>query len=201
MVAACAEIYGGLDLLHNNVGIAKVGGPVEQSEEDWDCIMAVNLKSMYLTCKFALPVMLREDGAKTGGDGGGKPGGAIVNVASIAGLRWLGVPYIAYASSKGAVISFTRALALEYADRGIRANTVIPGLMDTPMVHNSLKHSYGAGGDVEKLRRNRDALCPLGRMGDAWDVAQAALFLLSDQARYITATELLVDGGVTAKIT
>ena len=150
--------------------------------------MAVNLKSMFLTCKFALPVML------AGG------GGAIVNVASIAGLRWLGVPYIAYASSKGAVISFTRAVALEYAGRGIRANCVVPGLMDTPMVHNSLRHSYGAGGDVEKLSQARDALCPMGKMGDAWDVAHAALFLLSEEARYITATELLVDGGVTAKI-
>ena len=188
LVAACSDAFGGLQLLHNNVGIARLGGPEDLPEDDWDRVMDVNLKSMYLTCRFALPVML------AGG------GGAIVNVASIAGLRWLGVPYIAYASSKGAVISFTRAVALEYAGRGIRANCVVPGLMDTPMVHNSLKHSYGAGGDVEKLRQARDALCPMGKMGDAWDVAHAALFLLSEEARYITATELLVDGGVTAKI-
>lgn len=185
-VQACRKAFGGLDLLHNNVGILEVGGPVELSEESWDRQIAVNLRSMYLACKHAIPVMLQ---------GGG---GAIVNTASIAGLRYLGVPYIAYSSSKGAVISFTRAVALQYARQGIRANAVLPGLMNTPMIVEPLKEAY-AEGDVEGMIRARDRQCPMGRMGDAWDVAYAVLFLLSPEARYITATELLVDGGITAQ--
>jgi NAD(P)-dependent dehydrogenase (short-subunit alcohol dehydrogenase family) len=125
--------------------------------------------------------------------------GAIVNVGSIAGLRWLGVPYITYSTTKGAVPPFTRSIALQYASRGIRANAVLPGLMNTPMIREPLKDAY-AGGDVEKMIEIRDAQCPMGHMGDAWDVAMASLFLASDEARYITGTELVVDGGVTAKI-
>jgi NAD(P)-dependent dehydrogenase (short-subunit alcohol dehydrogenase family) len=125
-------------------------------------------------------------------------GGAIVNIASIASIRYTGFPYIAYNTSKGAVIPFTRSIALQYAKQGIRANAILPGLMKTPMIVEPLKHAY-AGGDVEKMYEIRDAQCPTGKMGDAWDVAYAALFLASDEARYITATELLVDGGITAK--
>ncbi len=187
LVRRCLEIYGRVDVLHNNVGILEVGGPVEASEESWDRVMDVNVKSMFLTCKHVLPAMA-DQGA-----------GAIVNIASIAGTRWLGVPYISYSASKGAVVSFTRAVALEYADKGIRANAVLPGLMNTPMIVEPLKEAY-AGGDVEKMLAIRAAQCPMGRMGDAWDVAHAALFLASDEARYITGTELVVDGGITAKI-
>jgi NAD(P)-dependent dehydrogenase (short-subunit alcohol dehydrogenase family) len=125
--------------------------------------------------------------------------GAIVNIASIAAIRWLGVPYISYAASKGAVVSFTRALALEYAGKGIRANSVLPGLMNTPMIVEPLKQAY-AEGDLRKMIEIRDAQCPMGRMGEAWDVAYAALFLASDEAKYVTGTELVVDGGITAKI-
>jgi len=188
LVAACSDAYGGLHLLHNNVGIARLGGPEDLPEDDWDRVMDVNLKSMYLTCKAVLPVM----------EAAGK--GAIVNIGSISGIRWLGVPYISYAASKSAILGFTRAIALQYADKGIRANVVLPGMMDTPMIVAPLSQAY-ADGDVEEMRRRRDAQCPMGHMGDAWDVANAALFLASDEAKYITATELVVDGGLTAKVT
>ncbi|MHA1152835.1 MAG: SDR family NAD(P)-dependent oxidoreductase, partial [Alphaproteobacteria bacterium] len=187
LVARAVALWGGGDVLHNNVGIVEAGGPVETEEAGWDRVMAVNLKSMYLTCRAALPVMAAA----------GK--GAIVNIGSIAGIRWLGVPYISYATSKAAILGFTRAIALQYASQGVRANVILPGLMDTPMIVEPLKGAY-AGGDVEKMRALRDAQCPMGHMGDAWDVAKAALFLASDEARYITAAELVVDGGLTAKV-
>ena len=187
LVARAVELWGGVDVLHNNVGIVETGGPVETEEAGWDRVMAVNLKSMYLTCKAALPVM-----AAAGR-------GAIVNIGSVSGIRWLGVPYISYAASKAAVLGFTRAIALQYAAKGIRANVILPGLMDTPMIVEPLKQAY-AGGDIEEMRALRHAQCPMGHMGDAWDVAKAALFLASDEARYITAAELVVDGGLTAKV-
>ncbi|MGF1611719.1 MAG: SDR family NAD(P)-dependent oxidoreductase [Kiloniellales bacterium] len=187
MVARCLALYGRIDVLQNNVGIVEVGGPVEASEESWDRVMAVNVKSMFLTCKHVLPVMQRQ----------GK--GAIVNVSSIAAIRWTGVPYISYSASKAAVVQFTRSIALQYAAEGIRANSILPGLMNTPMIVEPLKDSYG-GGDVDRMIAVRDAQCPMGHMGDAWDVAYAALFLASDEAKYVTATELVVDGGITAKM-
>lgn len=182
---------GRIDVLHNNVGIVEVGGPVEASEESWHRVMDVNLTSMFLTCKHVLPVMeaqFAENGR----------GGALVNIASIAGIRWAGVPYISYAASKAGVIQFTRAVALQYAAKGIRANSILPGLMNTPMIREPLKEVY-AGGDVDRMVELRDAQCPTGKMGDAWDVAYASLFLASDEAKYVTATELVVDGGITAK--
>lgn len=186
MTARCLEVHGRIDVLENNVGILAVGGPVETSEADWDRVIDVNLKSMFLTCKHVLPVMERQGS------------GVIVNIASIAGIRDTGVPYVSYSASKGAVIPFTRSVALQYAKKGIRANAVLPGLMNTPMIVEPLKDAY-AEGDVDEMIRKRDAQCPTGKMGDAWDVAHAALFLASDDARYITGTELIVDGGITAK--
>lgn len=186
MVEACVGRYGRIDILENNVGILELGGPVELSEESWDRIVTVNIKSMFLTCKHVLPVMQRQGG------------GVIVNIASIAGIRDTGVPYISYSTSKGAVIPFTRSIALQYAKQGIRANAILPGLMNTPMIVEPLKDAY-AQGDVEEMIRKRDAQCPTGRMGDAWDVAYAALFLACDESKYITGTQLVVDGGITAK--
>ena len=184
MVDACIAAFGRIDVLHNNVGIVEVGGPVETSEESWDRVNDVNLKSMFLTCKKVLPHMERQ----------GK--GAIVNIASVSGIRWLGVPYISYAATKAAIIQFTRVIALQYARSGIRANSVLPGMMNTPMVH-APEVIAAYGGSAEEMVRRRDAQCPMGRMGDAWDVAYAALFLASDEAKYITGTELVVDGGLT----
>ena len=184
MVDTCIAAFGRIDVLHNNVGIVEVGGPVETTEDSWDRVNDVNLKSMFLTCKQVLPHMARQ----------GK--GAIVNIASVSGIRWLGVPYISYAATKAAVIQFTRVIALQYARSGIRANSILPGMMDTPMVHAAgVIAAYG--GSAEEMVRRRDEQCPMGRMGDAWDVAYAALFLASDEAKYITGTELVVDGGLT----
>jgi NAD(P)-dependent dehydrogenase (short-subunit alcohol dehydrogenase family) len=191
MVAACVEAYGRIDILHNNVGIVEVGGPVDLSEEDWDRVNDVNLKSMFLTHKYALPVMAGQDPGAAG------QRGAIVNISSVSGIRYTGVPYVSYATTKGAILPFTQSVALEYADRGIRANAILPGLMDTPMIIEPLTAAYGA--NVEEMKQARDAQCPLGHMGDAWDVAHAALFLASDEAKYITGTTLVVDGGLTAK--
>jgi NAD(P)-dependent dehydrogenase (short-subunit alcohol dehydrogenase family) len=175
-----------LDVLVNNVGILELGGPVEASEESWDRVMDVNLKSMFLTCKHAIPAMQAQ----------GR--GAIVNIASIAATHWTGIPYISYASSKAGAVQFTRQIALQHAKEGIRANAILPGLLDTPMVREPLKHHY-ADGDVEAMIAKRDALCPTGKMGDAWDIAHAATFLASDEAKYITGIDLVVDGGITAK--
>ena len=186
MVEACLERFGRIDVLHNNVGILGLGGPVEHDEAEWDRVYDVNVKSMFLTCKHVIPVMERQ----------GK--GAIVNVASISGIRWLGVPYLSYATSKAATIQLTRMVAIQYEPKNIRCNVILPGLMRTPMVEKGLAEVY-ADGDVEELVRIRDAQCPMGHMGDAWDVAYAALYLASDEARYVTGAELVVDGGVTLR--
>jgi NAD(P)-dependent dehydrogenase (short-subunit alcohol dehydrogenase family) len=170
----------------NNVGIAEVGGPVEYPVEKWQRDLDVNLTSMFLTCKYVLPRMECQGG------------GSIVNIGSIAGIRYSGVPYISYYTTKAAVLGFSRGVALQYAAKNIRSNVLMPGLMDTPMIIEPLKNIYG-GGDVDKLKEVRNKQCPTGHMGDAWDVAAAALYLASDAAKYVTGTELTVDGGISAK--
>lgn len=187
MVGRCLELYGRVDILHNNVGILEIGGPVEASEESWDRVCNVNIKSMFLTCKFVLPHMEKQGG------------GAIVNISSISGIRYLGVPYISYSTTKAAIMQFTQAVALQYAEKNIRANAILPGLMNTPMIVEPLKDAYGDG-DVNKMIEVRENQCPMKKMGDAWDVAYAALFLASDEAKYITGTKLVVDGGLTCKV-
>ncbi len=193
MVAACRTAFGGrIDILHNNVGIAVTGGAVELDEAEWRRVTDINLTSMFLTCKHVLPVMAAQAANQSG------LRGAIVNISSIAGIRWGGVPYIAYSTTKGAILPFTRSVALQYAPQGIRANAILPGLMDTPMVRGAaIQSQYGA--DEAEMVRKRNAQCPMGKMGDAWDVAYAALFLASDEAKYITGAELVVDGGISAK--
>ncbi len=185
MVDRCIETYGRIDILHNNVGILEVGGPVEASEESWDRVVAVNLKSMFLTCKYTLPHMEKQ-------------GGVIVNISSIVGIRYLGVPYASYSATKAAILQLTQSIALEYAEKNIRANTILPGLMNTPMIIESLKNAY-ADGDVDRMLEMRHNQVPMKRMGDAWDVAHAALFLASDEAKYITGAQLVVDGGLTCR--
>ena len=185
-VQRCIQTYGRIDILHNNVGIVVVGGPVETSEETWDRVHAVNLKSMFLTCKYVLPHMERQGG------------GAIVNISSIAAIRYTGIPYLTYYTTKAGILQLTQSIALEYAEKNIRANAILPGLMNTPMIVEPLKEAYG-GGDVEKMIEIRNNQCPTKKMGDAWDVAYAALFLASDEAKYITGTQLVVDGGITCK--
>jgi NAD(P)-dependent dehydrogenase (short-subunit alcohol dehydrogenase family) len=186
MIKECVDAFGRIDVLHNNVGIAEVGGPIDMSEDSWNRVVAVNQTSVFLTCKYALPHMVAQ------------ASGAIVNVGSIAGIRWLGFPYAAYTATKAALIGLTQNIAIQHAKDGIRVNCVLPGLMDTPLIRGSLTEGYG--GDIDAMLEKRNAQVPLGRMGDAWDTAYAALFLASDEARYITATNLVVDGGITARV-
>jgi NAD(P)-dependent dehydrogenase (short-subunit alcohol dehydrogenase family) len=188
MVAACIEAYGRIDVLDNNVGIAEMGNVVEVSEADWDRVFAVNLKSAFLAMKHVIPVMQCQGG------------GSVINISSIASIRHLGISYVSYATSKAAMNQMTRTSAVEFAKHHIRVNAILPGLMKTPMVEHSagLAASY-ARGDVEAMWRARDAQVPMGHMGEAWDVANAALFLASDESKYITGIELVVDGGMTLK--
>ena len=186
MVERCVKTYGRIDILHNNVGIVVVGGPVETTEETWDRVHTVNLKSMFLTCKYVLPHMESQER------------GVITNISSIAAIRYTGVPYITYYTTKAAVHGLTRNIALQYAEKNIRANSILPGLMNTPFIVEPLKGTYGSG-DVEKMIENLTQKCPMKKMGDAWDVAYAALFLASDEAKYITGVQLVVDGGLTCK--
>jgi len=187
MAEQCLEAYGRIDILHNNVGILHVGGPSDISEEQWDQLFAVNVKGIFLSCKYVLPIMEHQ----------GK--GVIVNISSFAAIRYTGYPAISYQASKGAVNQLTQSIALQYASKGIRANCILPGFMNTPMIIQPLKDIYGVGG-VEQMVRKRDAMVPMGKMGDAWDVAYAALFLASDEAKYITGAQLVVDGGITCKV-
>ena len=170
----------------NNVGGSAKGGAVALSEEGWDRQMDFNLKSVFLTCKHVLPHM----------EAGG--GGSIVNTASTSGLRWTGSAQVGYAASKAGVIQFGRVTAVEYAPRRIRVNTVVPGQMHTPMVEARLA-GQRAGGDVDALLKSRVARIPLGFMAAGQDTANAVLFLASDEARFITGTEIVVDGGMTAR--
>ena len=186
VVQATVDAWGGVDILVNNVGIGKVGGAVELDEEDWDRIAAVNLKGPFLSCKHVLPHMLRQGS------------GSILFTSSIASTRYVGYPHLAYATTKAGLTQMSRMIALEHASRGIRSNTLVPGLIDTPRIARTVADAI-APGDPEEVRRRRDAQCPTGRMGDAWDVANAALYLASDEATYVTGTEILVDGGLTAR--
>ncbi|VCU71889.1 2-(R)-hydroxypropyl-CoM dehydrogenase [Pigmentiphaga humi] len=186
MVRACIDTWDRVDILVNNVGGSRKGGPVDLDEETWDKQIDFNLKSVYLGCKHVLPRMV-EQGS-----------GAIVNVSSTSGIRWTGSAQIGYSSAKAAIIQLSRVVALEYAKKNIRCNTVVPGQMHTPMVEVRLA-GQRAGGDVEQLLAQRQARIPLPFMGDGIDTANAALFLASDEARFITAAEIVVDGGMSAR--
>ncbi len=186
VVEACIKRFGRVDILVNNVGGSAAGGPVEMTEEVWDTQMEHNLKSVFLTCKHVLPLMEKQGS------------GAIVNISSTSGLRWTGSAQVAYASTKAGVIQFSRVVAVQYAKTGIRVNTVVPGQLYTPMVDVRLAKQR-TGGDVSALLQQRQSRIPLPFMGDGRDTANAALFLASDEARFITGTELIVDGGMSVR--
>jgi len=185
-LADAVKRWGRIDVLHNNVGIGGGdSGPAHLSEEAWDRILEVNLKSVILPCKHVLPIM-RAQGS-----------GAIINISSIAAV--CATPIVAYKASKAGINAYTQSLALGNAKHGIRANVIMPGLMNTPMAIEGISQALGVPKD--DLIRARDAQVPLlGKMGTAWDVAHAALFLASDEAGFITGVSLAVDGGQSARI-
>jgi NAD(P)-dependent dehydrogenase (short-subunit alcohol dehydrogenase family) len=178
--------FGTIDILHNNVGHAKIGGPVDFPESEWQRQLDLNVTGVFLACKHALPVMLRAGH------------GVITNISSIAAVRYTGYEYPSYYASKGAINQFTVGLALQYAGQGIRANAIMPGMMDTPHIYQHIVAAYGS---TEEMVRKRHEMCPMGRMGTGWDIANAAVFLASDEAQYITGVCLAVDGGLSARAT
>lgn len=181
VVGQTVERFGRIDVLVNNVGVSAPGGVVDMDEALWDRQFEINLKSAFLMCKAVLPVM---DAQRSG---------SVVNVSSLSALRYSGKNQIAYATSKAGLIQFTRMAALMHGATGVRLNCVIPGLVTTPLVQR-LAEQFG-GGDYQAYIARRMAQVPLAQEGDAWDVAHATAFLASDEARFITATEILVDGG------
>ena len=185
-VETCIAAFGQLDVLVNNVGGSFPGGAEEMAEVDWDQQIDLNLRSAFLGCKFALPHLKR------------RAGSAIVNLSSIAALRMSADrPHVAYSAAKYGVIAMSKSIAIENAKAGVRCNTVVPGLMHTPLVEARLVRQFGSN-SAEQLIATRNAQVPMGKMGDAWDVAHAVLFLASDEARHITGTEIVVDGGLSA---
>jgi NAD(P)-dependent dehydrogenase (short-subunit alcohol dehydrogenase family) len=178
--------YGRIDVLDNNVGIATVGGVTDVAPSEWHQVFKVNVDSAFHTMRHVIPVMV---------DNGG---GSIVNISSVASIRWSGVAYAGYYASKSALNHLSRTTAAEFAATNVRVNTVLPGLIKTPMVESvvGIAGAYSSD-DIEQMWTKRDRMVPMGHMGDAWDIANAALFLASDRAKYITGAELVVDGGVT----
>ncbi|MFW5832988.1 MAG: SDR family NAD(P)-dependent oxidoreductase [Pseudomonadota bacterium] len=186
-VAEAANWLGAIDVLHNNVGLGKAGDPALTSPADWRRIQDANVTALHVACQAVLPGMVA------------RRRGVILTTSSIAGLRHLGYAHLAYATTKAAAIHFTRMLAIDYARYGIRANTIVAGLIDTPRIELTLKSAYAAAG-ADDMRARRAAVVPLGRMGRAEDVAEAAVFLASDRAAFVTGTELVVDGGLSAVV-
>ncbi|HMK76208.1 MAG TPA: SDR family NAD(P)-dependent oxidoreductase [Thermodesulfobacteriota bacterium] len=186
MADECVKRHHRIDILVNNVGIGRGdAGPVKLSEDDWDRIFGVNLKGMFLTCKYVLPVMEQQER------------GSIINISSAAAV--CGVSMLAYKTSKAGVNALTHSIAMKYAKKGIRVNAIMPGLMKTPMAIEGISQARGI--DKDELIKMRDKRVPLkGGMGDAWDTAYAALFLASDEAKFITSVILPVDGGQCSKI-
>ena len=181
-VREALRAYGQIDVLHNNVGITDMGALEDITEARWNRVMDVNLTAIVRTCRRTVPEMLR------------RGRGAIVNISSIAGAVINRYPYYSYFASKAGVNHLTRALAIQYAPQGIRANAIMPGLMDTPMVQAQIAGQYA---DPDAMGRARAAQAPMGRQGTGWDVAHAAVFLASDDAAYITGVCLPVDGGLS----
>ena len=180
------ERYGRLDILVNNAGISHVGNLLETATEDFDRVMSVNLKGVFLCSKHGVERMLAQD----------PPGGVLVNIASVAGMIAV-ERRLAYGSSKGAVIALTRSIAIDFVGQGIRANAICPGTVHTPFVEGYLERNFAANKD--EVRQQLHARQPLGRMGRPDEIAYAALYLASDEAAFATGSALVIDGGWTAK--
>ena len=191
-VGRCLTAFGRIDILVNNVGGSAPGDPVSMGEDLWHQQIDLNLSSAFLACKHVLPIMERQ--FATDGEGG-----AIVNIGSVGSHSFQvdGRVSVAYASAKAGLEAFGRSTAIAWVRHGVRVNTVVPGVMETPLVEARLVRQLGSDSAAELIAA-RHASVPIGRMGDAWDVAHAVLYLASPAARYITATSLVVDGGLTA---
>ncbi|HEY2966961.1 MAG TPA: SDR family NAD(P)-dependent oxidoreductase [Casimicrobiaceae bacterium] len=187
-IEAAQDRWGKVDILHNNVGVSIAGGdasPLEITEEAFDRVCAINLRGTVMACKHVLPLMRAQRS------------GVIINISSIA--AWMMFPTVAYKATKAALIAYTQQLAIQNAEFGVRANVILPGLMDTPMAVDT--RARISGKSRAEIAALRDAEVPLRRrMGTAWDVANAALFLASDEANFITGVALPVDGGALVKI-
>jgi len=186
MIADCVAKWGRIDILHNNVGLSLAGGDAvieEITSEAFDRIMQINLRGMVMTCKHVLPIMRKQRS------------GVIISISSHAVL--ISYPYVAYKTSKAGVIAMIEQLAYQNAEYGIRANVILPGLMNTPMAIESRIKALGKS--REEVIAERDAQVPGGKMGTAWDVAYAALFLASDEAKFISGVSLPVDGGAVVR--
>ena len=181
------EAFGRIDILHNNVGISLPGDPVSMNEADWDRSIDCNLKSVFLACKHVLPVMVDQGS------------GVIINISSILSVRISRYDQVAYYASKAGVDHLTRSVAVKYANKGIRCNSIQPGLINTPLLYGNKEVVIDAHGSVEKMVSDRNAASPTGAMGEAWDIANAALFLASDKAAYINGVVLPVDGSLICK--
>jgi 2-keto-3-deoxy-L-fuconate dehydrogenase len=187
--AAVAEIatrHGRLDILVNNAGIGHVGNVVETCEEDFDRLISVNIKGVYNCTKAAVMQMLAQD----------PKGGSIVNLASIAGIVAVNRRF-AYSATKGAVHSMTQSTAMDYVDQGIRCNSISPGTVESPFVESYLQRFHA--GEIEETRKQLHARQPMGRMGRPDEIAPLALYLVSDEASYVTGANMIIDGGLTAR--
>jgi NAD(P)-dependent dehydrogenase (short-subunit alcohol dehydrogenase family) len=177
--------FGRIDVLHHNVGIGRPAGPLDFSIDEWRRINDVNVTSLLLACQAFLPTMVE------------RRTGAIVTMSSVSALRYSGIPHFAYSVTKSALLQFVRVIAGQYAPFGIRANVVVPGFIDTPRIAASVAARAQPGASREDFYARQHARAPMGRMGTAWEVADAVLFLASDQASYVTGAELVVDGGAS----
>jgi NAD(P)-dependent dehydrogenase (short-subunit alcohol dehydrogenase family) len=181
MVAACIERYGRVDIMHNNVGIEEFGELVDADEPSWDRVHAVNLKGVMLASREVMPHMIRQGG------------GSVINISSIASKKWSPMQFLSYSTSKAALNHMTRVVARQYAQHQVRCNVILPGLIDTPHAARLFPNEEAARAG----REMRNQRCPMGRQGTPWDIANAALFLASDESSYVTGLELIVDGGLS----
>jgi NAD(P)-dependent dehydrogenase (short-subunit alcohol dehydrogenase family) len=184
LAAEVATAHGRVDVLHNNVGISRLGSPPELTEDDWRLVIDTNLTGVFLACRAFLP------GMRAAGRG------SVVNTSSVAGVVHTGYDYSAYYAAKAGLNHFTRTLAVQLAPEGVRVNAVLPGMIDTPLIYRQIS---GAHASVADMVAERNRSVPLGRMGSVWEVAATALFLASDASAYVTGVCLAVDGGLSAR--